>query len=100
LLFEVGPTKDAELRRRVVQRLTQTPGEFGCKTSGKQTEKWTRLRRESVAKWPVDDEPDAEQLAADFTKQIEKLAKELSDVPNALRPILQQWEQSHLKKEP
>lgn len=62
---------------------------FGCKVTGKQTPKWTRLRRESIANWPLDYEPDAEQLAGEFTKHIEKLAKELAGVPDALRPIFQ-----------
>ena len=91
LFVEIGPTTDKALRRRVIDRLTQTDATFGCRVTGKKTDRWTRLRRESVAKWPADSEPDAEQVIHDFRKQLDHLAKELAGVPDALQPIFEEW---------
>lgn len=96
LLFEVGPTSDSHLRRQVIERLTQIGAGFGCKGTGRRTDQWTRLRRESVAKWSPDDEPNLDDIAIAFKKQIEKLARELAGVPDALRPVLDEWkDRSH-----
>ena len=94
VVFEVGPTSNSQLRRRVIERLTQPDATFGCKITGRQTDKWTRLRRETVAKWTPDEEPDSEQLLLDFEKKIEKFAKELAGVPDALRSIFEEWKKS------
>jgi hypothetical protein len=95
----MGSTSDIQLRRRVIERLTQPHAHFGCKVTGKQTDKWTRLRRDTVAKWPADSEPDAAKVTRDFEKQIQKLAKELAGVPDALRPIFDEW-RSHAPAAP
>jgi hypothetical protein len=88
LFFEVGPASNIDMRRRVIERLTRSPEEFGCKVAGKQGDKWTRLRRVPVASWSRDEEPDIGKVGPAFEKQLEKLSKELAGVPDALRPIL------------
>jgi hypothetical protein len=91
LFFEVGPTTDTSFRQRVIERLCAQASEFGCKVTGQQTQKWTRLRRENVSKWNADDEPDPEEVAGAFKKQVEKLGNELSGVPAALRPLVDEY---------
>lgn len=93
LRFEIGPASDSELRRRVIERLTRSASEFGLRVTGKHTEKYTRLRRTTFARWSSDDDPDVERLTRNFQKQLDVFLQELSGVPDALRPIIEEWEQ-------
>lgn len=89
LFFEIGPTKDLDLRRRVVDRLTVDPNEFGFKRKTKrQTEVWTRLYRDNIAQWDDGDEPDAERLVAQAGQALTRASERMAGIEAAMKDVL------------
>jgi hypothetical protein len=100
--FQAWPTSDPELRRRAIERLVQTPREFGLKLFFKSSavagQKWTRMCREDVAKWPEDEEPDSEKVVEQVAQKLEEVWTRFAGVPDALRPILEEWKKAQPSK--
>jgi hypothetical protein len=91
----VWPTTEPELRRAVIERLTKKSEEFGL-TRGREklTDEWTRLGRRRIATWDEDEGPIAEHLVPLVQKQLDLWHTRLAGVPDALRPIIAEWQQS------
>jgi hypothetical protein len=85
----VWPTQDVELRRQVIQRLTQDRSEFGFRLLLKTTsDRWTQLGRESIGTWTEDDGPDDTAVLEAVRKKLDELVPRLRGVPEALGPLL------------
>jgi hypothetical protein len=85
----VWPTTELDLRRKVIQRLTNNQKEFGFRLLLKTTsERWSQLGRESIGTWSEDDGPDEQIVLAAVKKKLDDLVPRLAGVPDALRPIL------------
>jgi len=97
----IWPTSDAELRRKIVLRLIEDENEFGFRSFFKNLEnigqKWTTLRRNNIVRWPEDNPPDEDKLLPKVRSYLDKCLDQLADVPDALHPIIDDWE-SHQKK--
>jgi hypothetical protein len=96
----VAPTKDATLRRQVISRLIADPKEFGLKSLFKKIEhigdNWATLGRINIDHWDPDEGADLEKLLPKVREVLERRAKELADVPEALRPIIGSWKKAKL----
>lgn len=94
----VRPTSDLELRRRVIDRLTETADEFGFKTFFKNKKhvgnRYTTLGRETVMTWKQDEGPDEEGITNVVQEMLVQLMMRLAGMPDALRPIIAEWEKS------
>jgi len=91
----VWPTKTIEdrgLRKKVVERLTSNPKEFGFRLFLKTTsDRWSQLGRESIGTWSEEDGPDEAVVIAAVKKKLEELVEKLAPVPDALRPAIEKW---------
>ena len=66
----VWPTKDTDLRQRVITRLTANKKEFGFRLFLKNTfGKWTQLGRESIGEWAEDEGPDEVKVLEERTEE-------------------------------
>ncbi|MCC6680633.1 MAG: PD-(D/E)XK nuclease family protein [Phycisphaeraceae bacterium] len=99
LAIEVGEFNDQIQRRQLIDRLTADPNEFGLK-SKRQSTKYTILFSHTLAKWEDGEEPPIQKCAEAFQSLLEKLDQRLVGVPNALRPIIEQWERERQGKKP
>jgi PD-(D/E)XK nuclease superfamily len=92
----VTPTTDAALRRRIIERLIADPKEFGLKPLLKNFEligaNWATLDSINIEKWDPDEGPDIDKLLPKVRSTLDRRAKELIEVPAALRPIIAEWE--------
>jgi hypothetical protein len=93
----VTPTTDSGLRRQVIERLVCDPKEFGLKPLFKSVDligdSWGTLGQIPVDKWNPDEGPDVDKLRPKVKAVLERRAKELAGVPDALRPIVASWVQ-------
>lgn len=93
----VTPTTDAALRRQVIERLVSDPKEFGLKPLFKSVEligdRWGTLGQIPVERWDPEDGPDLDKLRPKLKAVLERRAKELAGVADALRPITTNWTQ-------
>lgn len=96
--FAVRPTTDVEVRRKVIDRLIEQHEEFGFTNFVKDGQQigshYTQLGQETVAMWKDDEEMDDETIADLVRKKLDQLATRLAGVPDALRPIIEEWEAS------
>jgi len=96
LIRVVGPTIESKLRQKVIERLVRDPDEFGMRSHFKSMEKVgrnrTSLGRSAVASWGQGEPPDEEQVVATAAKKLDQVMERLEGVPDALRPIIEQWE--------
>ncbi len=87
LSVRVWPTSDANLRTRVISRLTRSQAEFGLRLAKKIGEQWTTIRRDHVHTWNEDDEPDREALLAKVRDKLQQLHSQLAKVPEAIQEV-------------
>ena len=96
LRCDVRPTNDLDLRSKVVERLTRDPSEFGLKSFFKNREhigsNYATLGRETVLTWKADDGLDEEKLVAAVNAKLDQWHQRLVGIPDALRPIIEQWQ--------
>jgi hypothetical protein len=89
------PTSDADLRSRVIERLTHDPLEFGLKSFFKNSQhigsQYATLGKETVLTWKTDEGPDEEKLISALTERLDHWHERLAGVPAALRPIIDAW---------
>lgn len=84
----VCPTKDLELRKGAIERLTADQKEFGFRLFFKTTsERFSKIGRETIGKWSEDDGPDEEEVLSSVSKKLDELATRLDGVPAALGPL-------------
>jgi hypothetical protein len=92
----VLPTRNADLRSRVIDRLIRDKQEFGLGTFFKDprhiSERWTKLGRKRIASWSAEEDPEEEVVMKSVGKQLDNWRERLAGVPQALRPIVEQWE--------
>lgn len=92
----VGPTVETLLRQKVIERLARDPDEFGMRSHFKSLDKVgsnrTSLGRTSIAAWAKAAQPDEEDVIDKAAKKLEQVHKRLEGVPDAVRPIIDQWE--------
>lgn len=97
LIRVVGATIESTLRRKVIERLVQDPNEFGMRSHFKSVEKVsgnrTSLGRSAIASWGQGDQPDEEQVITNAAKKLDQVMERLAGVPDALRPIIEQWQE-------
>jgi hypothetical protein len=100
----VTPTTDSTLRRLVIARLVKDSKEFGLKPLFKNLEligdKWGTLGQIPVDRWDPEEGPNIERLLPKVRSVLERRAKELAGVAEALRPVVENWEREHNKKVP
>lgn len=97
LYLEISPCRDGQLRRKVVERLTADPTEFGFRVQaarGVATDRYTRLFSERLGSWNENEDVEPAALVRAAWDKIAKLHRRLDGVPNALRPIFDEWNQS------
>jgi hypothetical protein len=87
----VWPTKDVELRSKVIDRLTKDPAEFGFKLFSKKIvdDNFAAIGGKYVISDWGDEEPDAGKVMDGVTERLQTLEQKMKGVPNALRPILE-----------
>lgn len=92
----IAPAKDSDLRRNIIERLIKKPGEFGLKSQYRNADligdAWATLGRINVQRWNPDDGPDEAKVLEKIGPVLDKRAKELAGVADALRPIIEQWQ--------
>jgi hypothetical protein len=97
-VIKVATATDAVLRRKVIERLVADPSEFGLKSLFKSVEligdDWATLGRINVDRWNPDEGPDLAKLLPKVRAVLDKRAKQLAGVPDALRPIIEAWERT------
>lgn len=80
------------------------PKEFGLKSLFKKVEhigdKWATLGRINFDRWDPEEGPDVEKLIPKVREVPERRTKELAGVPDALRPIIADWQKQHREKAP
>lgn len=94
MVFEVGPTRDPNLRKDVIELLSRDPDQFGLRKPKSITGTWTRLRRETIAEWSVEDDLEASAIEEIVTKAQSALrtaTTRLSGIREALAPRLQEF---------
>lgn len=95
LFVVVAPFDDIELRHRVIDRFVRDPDEFPFRLRrGKATDKYTRIYSHRIATWKSGEFPDPEELTPKIESALRQLAKNMHGVPDALRPIIEEWEAS------
>jgi len=98
------PTKDVDLRRRVIERLIDDPEEFGLRTFFKKKEnisdRFTKLGRTSFASWDEEEGPEEEKVLPAVATVLDSWHEQLAGVPDALRPIVEQWEREQQSQPP
>lgn len=88
IVFEIAPCKDAELRKRVVDRFRQHPEEFPfVKQKLKVTDNWTRLFRIVIQRWDDGDPPEVDEFMPKFEAALSKAAANLKGAEQALRQV-------------
>ncbi len=96
-VVNVIQTTDPEIRRRVIERLVADPKEFGLKSLFKNLDligdKWANLGRVNIERWDPEEGPDVEELLPKVRAVLDRRGKELVGVPDALRPIVVDWEE-------
>jgi hypothetical protein len=92
----VAPTTDRALRREVIKRLVDNPKEFGLKSLFKKVEhigdNWATLGRINIDRWDPEEGPDVEKLIPKVRDVLERRARELAGVPDALRSVIETWQ--------
>lgn len=93
---EVGPFNDRALRKRVIERLTANPKEFGFQVRPQakpgRGEYWTRLvRKREIDSWAEDEEPNREAICKKVEQTLNLLAGQLAGVLAALQPLFDNW---------
>lgn len=97
MVFEVGPTRDPNLRKHVIELLARDPDQFGLKKPKSITGTWTRLRRETIAEWSVEEDLEASAIEAIVAKAhvaLRAATARLSGVREALEPTLREFAKS------
>lgn len=89
LWIVVGRCQDVELRRQVIQKLTESGDRFGLRVAGKATDRYNRVYSVRCADWPEGEDPEVESVTAKLQKRLDEAERRLAGVPEALRPILQ-----------
>ena len=78
------PCHDSELRRQVIEKLT----EVGLRKPGKTiTDSWTTVYNKVVCRWEEDVEPESRLILAEAKKALAQLDQKLEGIPDALRPL-------------
>ena len=86
---ELREMKDTELRRRLFDRLTRTPEEFGFKKKKNATARFTRLNKVDVFKgFAGDEHPPHDQALAAVQKVLEGVLAATAKLPSAVKPLL------------
>jgi hypothetical protein len=89
--LSVRPTTDTELRRKVIERITEDPEEFGLTTFFKNKSnmgsRYTNLGRQAVLNWKDDDEPDPDKLEKAVRRRLDEIVEHVRQVPQALRTL-------------
>lgn len=81
----IVPCHDSELRRQVIQKLT----EVGFRKPGKTiTDSWTTVYNKVVCRWEEDAEAEPDAVLAAAKKALAQLRPKLDVIPDALQPIL------------
>lgn len=95
----IAPAADRDLRRSIIERLVRDPDEFGLKSLFKRADKigdnWATLGRINIERWGTDEEVDEEKVLRKVRAVLDKRAKQLAGIPDALRPIIEQWHRDH-----
>lgn len=88
IVFEIGPCKDAALRKKVVDRLRLHPDEFPfVKQKLKVTDSWSRLFRIVIHRWDDGEPPEIEAFMPKLEAALSKAMTNLKNVPGALRQV-------------
>jgi hypothetical protein len=84
----VGPSNDAERRKRVISMLVREKNPFGFKMQRKDpTDTWSRVFSRTIATWNQAEEPDHSKIADKFRAAIHELLPNLLDVPEAVLAV-------------
>jgi hypothetical protein len=60
--------------------------------------KWVKVLDRRILKWPEHETPEGEQLREATASALDKLKGQLSGIPDALRPIIEQWRREQKEK--
>jgi hypothetical protein len=98
----IAETSDPALRRRTVMQLTQSDGlEFSipAKTQrglekGANLPEWVEILREDLLRWDRGVLPDSTVVEKAVRTALDRLGDRVAGVPDALRPILEEWRKS------
>lgn len=88
--LDAWPSKEPDIRARVVDRLVRDPKEFGLRVFSKKgaSEKWTRFGNEQIRKWPEAEEPDDEEVLTAIRKFLGERITRYAAIPAAVREAL------------
>lgn len=73
--LQVGPCRDLDLRRRVIEKLRKRAARLGLKFGGKITDQWTRMANLKIYGWK-NQQPDTDKLLAN----LQRVMRERSDL--------------------
>ena len=92
----VGRAQDRSLRELVIKHLRDTASTWGMKPGGHSYGDYLVrvFRKIASIRWDPDEPPDPEEFLKPVKKQLEELRERLAGVPDALRPIFEEWKQS------
>ncbi len=88
VLLVVGPGAGTEDRKRLLNRLTGDPNEFGCKLPGKVTPQYTRVFSNTPYRWDTEEEPDAQDALTKTVNAFRLIYRHQDAITIAVREVL------------
>jgi hypothetical protein len=89
--IEVGPSNQQSKRLQLIELLRQHGEPFGIKLKRKITGTYTRLCSVNLVRWDEDQEVPVEEISTRFRKVLDELYTRFVSLPEALRPMFDEW---------
>ena len=83
-----SPTTKPDIRSAIINRLIQSPEEFGLSRNENFKDDWTKISTRTLAKWSGINDLNEEAIVQKVIIDIKDRLELLKQVPQAIKPIL------------